>query len=135
MYTKKQLHTLYNSIDKAQSVFRRAVETNLKEIGNEVEVIGYDNGMRVHLLNFAPNEDFSSLIIDKVRWNKKLERMECHIRYQSNIGCTNEWMPTIFLDEWEEHVLNAVKWNEEQTIFTKLVKKVKEMFGSFRFIL
>ena len=135
MYTKKQLYTLYNGIDKAQRVFRKAVEANLKQLGTEVEVVGCDNGMRVHLSNFNTGEDFSLLIIDKVRWNKKLGRMECHIRYQSNIGNTNEWMPTIFLDDWEEHVLNAIKWQDKQTFFTKLVKKIKEKFGSLKFIL
>ena len=115
MKTEKEIKALESAIYNAQINYFRAILTNLKEIGKEVDLINDEIGdVGLTLTNIDDDGNCEVDVVDKVRYNDngRGESFEVHIIKCDGKKCDSWVSIDCFNHDCSMYIFANIKWKE-----------------------
>ena len=112
-FKKEELQALSDAVGQAQIKFRSAVSDTLEVNGGEYSVLSdneddEDEGLRLTIIG---RHGEVTLRIDKVRYNKEKNGVECHI-CEEDYEKADYWLYATNFGSDVDYIYENINWNE-----------------------
>jgi len=110
-FKKDELQALSDAVGQAQIKFRSAVSDTLEVRGKEYRVLSDDDEEDYLTLNIIGRHDEVYLGIDKVRYNKEKNGVECHI-CEEDYEEADYWLYATDFGDNMDYIYENIDWGE-----------------------